>query len=385
MELSAEESAAIQASIAAKNNNPVVEPVKVEPVVTEPVVEPTKVEPTTTEPAKVEPVVTTTTTTTEPAKTEPVLSFNEQLEKYVEEQTGGKFKKFEEIKTVLDAPKVELDPEILHFQNLKKSGVVLDKDFFQLQALDVDSMEDPEEIVLEAMRRKPEFKNLSDRALKFKINEKYNINEWINKDDADLTEADLVQREIMMSDAQSDLEFLVNYKKERTFINPVNEQQEIDNANARKQILDSHAKFVDDELIAKGTSLITEVQIDKDTKESFEYKPSEAIRKKAGETMKAMAADLSTIVNLFAETDAEGKVKINDRKIFEMLVKNDTYNEAVQNAYRDGMAQGAKGFVKNDLKNASFKPEGNAVANPVAATEAEAIALAIKASQTKLT
>jgi hypothetical protein len=312
-------------------------------------------------------------------------NFDEQLEKYLEENTGGKFKKFEEIKAVLDTPKEDVDAEIEHFKALKKSGIKLDEDFFKLQALDVGAMTDPEEIVLEAMRRKPENQNLSDRTLRYKINEKYKVEEWINKDDADLTEADIANREIMMSDAQNDLEFLEKYKADRTFVNPVNQEQLKIDADQRKQILESHAKFVDDELIAKGASLVTQIQIDKDTKETFEYKPSEAVRKKAGEMMKLMTSDLAVVVNQFAEKDAGGNVKINDRKLFEMLVKNDTYDEAVQNAFKDGMAHGAKGFVKNDLKNASFKPGDNPNGSPIATTEAEAIALAIKASQNKLT
>lgn len=321
------------------------------------------------------------------AKNEPppaAKTFEEELA----ERFDGKFKTIDELKAIVNAPKEELDDDIKHFQALKKSGVKLDEEFFKLQSLNVDAMTDPEEILLETMRRSPEYQGVSDRTLRSLINKKYGINNWVNKlvdeGEESLTEDELADKEIMERDALNGLDALKKLKQERAFINPANEEKrKADEDNFKLRVADFE-KFVDDKLVSGVTSLNTEIQIDKDTKENYEYKISETVRNDVGNVMKLAAVDLSVLVNQFAEKDAEGKVNINNRRVYEMLVKSKTYDEAVANAFKDGMAQGQKGFVKNDLKNASFKAGDSQVGSTIAQTEEEAIALAMKASGKKM-
>lgn len=311
-----------------------------------------------------------------------VETFDTQLEKYLAEKTAGKFKKFEEIEAVINRPVEEYDDDIKRLQELKRSGVTLDKDYFELQNLNLDGDEngivDPEFVLIEAMKRKQETAGLSSRTLLNQLNKKYDYNGWIDKDDADLTDDDLANRELMLRDAQNDLQYLSKLKEEKAFIKPVNAEEVQRQADLRKSTISNFEKMVDEELFAKVTTLTTEIEIDKDTKEVYEYKYSEADRKRAADLMKLSVADLSILVTQFAEKDATGNVKINDRKVYEMLLKNNTYDEAVKNAYKDGMALGAKKFVKEDLKNAQFTPADSRQGNPVATTEAEALALKMK-------
>lgn len=306
-------------------------------------------------------------------ETPPAKSFDD----YLVEKTGGKFKKWDDVEQVLNAPKEELDEEIKHLQSLKSKGIKLDKEFFELQSLDVENMTDPEEIVLESMRRKPEYKGLSEKTLRVELNRKYNIDEWIDKDEAELTDEDIANREIMMRDAHNDKDWLQNYKKERTFV-PEPDKAELElQAAERKQRLQNFEKFVDEELAGKVTSL--SIEIDKNTNETFEYKISEADRKGVADMMKLLPVDLAVLVNQFAEKDDSGNLKVNDRKVYEMLVKSRTFDEAVKNAYKDGKAEGAKKFVKEEIKNVSFTASGHSTGNPIANTEGEALALAMKA------
>lgn len=385
--LSPEELAAAQKSVVEQKEKPVETPVITEappaPVITEPPVTSSL-----TDPEKEKQIADAAEIEAAKAIPSPTAeTFDQQLEKYLAEKTAGKYKKFEEIEAVINKPVEEYDDDIKRLQELKRSGTKLDKDYWELQSLNLDGDEtgtiDPEFILVEAMKRKPETSGLSARTLLNQLNKKYNYSEWIDKPEEDFTENDSADRELMLRDAQNDFEYLSKLKEEKAFIKPVDPMEVQRQADLRKSTIQNFEKMVDEDLFAKVMSLTTEIEIDKDTKEVYEYKFSEADRKRAADMMKLSVADLSILVTQFAEKDATGKVKINDRKVYEMLLKNTTYDEAVKNAYKDGMALGAKKFVKEDLKNVSFTPTDSRSGNSVATTEAEALALAMQTAGKK--
>lgn len=308
------------------------------------------------------------------------------FEEYLEERTAGKFKNWEDVESIINTPKEEFASEdVKRWNELVKNGVTLDKEFFELQSLDLDQEEiNPEWLMLEAMKRKPETEGLSNRALYKLLNDKYNYDAWISKDDDELTDDDLVNREIMARDAYNDLEWLKNYKKERTFFVEPNTEKLRADAEAQKQSLKQFEDYLDKEVFEKALGLTTEIEIDKDTKTTYEYKLSEAVRKETVNLMKLLPVDGNAMFNRYAEKDGNGNIQMNHRKVFEMLVKDRVFDEAIKNAYKDGVAYGAKNFVDKGLKNANFTPADNRQGTPVAQTEAEAIALAIRASGKKL-
>ena len=308
------------------------------------------------------------------------------FEEYLEERTAGKFKNWADVESIINTPKEEFASEdVKRWNELVKNGVTLDKEFFELQSLDLDQEEiNPEWLMLEAMKRKPETEGLSNRALYKLLNDKYNYDAWISKDDDELTDDDLVNREIMARDAYNDLEWLKNYKKERTFFVEPNTEKLRADAEAQKQSLKQFEDYLDKEVFEKALGLTTEIEIDKDTKTTYEYKLSEAVRKETVNLMKLLPVDGNAMFNRYAEKDGNGNIQMNHRKVFEMLVKDRVFDEAIKNAYKDGVAYGAKNFVDKGLKNANFTPADNRQGTPVAQTEAEAIALAIRASGKKL-
>lgn len=381
MELAIDELASAQAQIAAKKDTP-------------PAVETPKVDP--------PPAVTTQTTTTEPPVTSSLTADQQaavttapiteppvvkSFEQYLEETSKGKFKKWDEVEAIINTPREEFaNDNIKHWNELAKKGIDLNKEFFELQNLNLegnaDGTIDPEYVITEAMRRKPEYKNLSHKTLQTEINKKYNVKNWIDKPEEELTDEDLANREIMMRDAHNDLDFLTKYKEERTFISQPNEEQQRQQREQQQFAIQAFEKLVDEDLFAKVTDYSAEIEIDKEKglKEVFQYKFSEADRKRNADLMKLLPLDLGVLVNRFIETDEKGNKTMNHRKVYEMLLKADTFDEVARNSFKDGIAVGAKNFVKDDLKNANFTPADAPTGNPVAKTEQEAQMLAIKAA-----
>lgn len=378
-EFSPDELAAAQQSIAAsmKKDLEVAEPVVAPAVVVEPKVEVVPVDavaPVVLPAAEPEPKV-------EPAAV-PTLK---TLEEYLTEKTAGKYSKWEDVEKEITAPRAEFaDDNIKHWNELAKKGIKLDKEFFELQALDLEQTEmDPEDVILQAMRRKPEFKGLSDGTLRRELNKKYNYDQWIDRlgdTENPLTEDDLANQEIMLRDAHNDLEWLKNYKKERVFIPQENEEQRQQAADAQKQWMLNFEKSVE-EIAAKMTTFSMQVKIDDKTTETFEYKYSDADRKEDIELMKLLPLGTNILVNRFAEKQSDGSMKVNDQRVLQMLLRDRTYEDAVSNALKDGIAIGARKLIKEDVKNAGFTPADHASGSHVPQTEAEALALAIKAKK----
>lgn len=336
----------------------------------------------------------TTTTTTPVVATEPVVT--KSFEEYLEERTAGKFKKWDEVEQIINTPKEEFaDDTIKHWNELAKKGIKLDKEFFEIQSLDLDEdTMDPEDVILQAMRRKPDYSGLSERTLKRELDKKYNYSAWIEKFDdngrlvegAELSEDDLANQEIMMRDAQKDLDWLKNYKKERTFVPEQDPEVVRQQAEMQKVALQNFNKFVDEELFGKVKSFSTQIKIDDNTTEVFDFGLPEAERKEIADLMKLLPTlGTSVLVNRFAEKQPDGSMKINDQKVYQMLLRDKLFDQANQNAYKDGMAYGAKKYVKEEVKNANFQTADHNSGNQVPQTEAEALALAIKNSGKKFT
>jgi hypothetical protein len=347
---------------AAENPQPAVETPAVEaPIVEEVVVEETVVTPVVE--TVVDPVVE------EPVK---VKSFDEELS----ERFEGKFKNADELKAALNTPKEEfVSEEIKHWNELAKKGIKLDKEFFELQSKDFDKMEDPIQIRIEAMKLKPENKGLSNKTLEIKLNKEYNLNEWIDKDVADLTDEDIANKEILMRDAQIDKDWLVNYKKERVFVpqtDPAKIQEQLDLESA---IQSNWEKFVDDELAAKSKKLST--VIDEKTGLKFEYDVSTGDAEEAGKIMKSLPKNINAIFEQFAYTDDKGVKQINHQKVVDMIIKSKNYDQAVKNAYRDGIAEGAKKEITT-LKNTNFTKADGKVNTGEPQSREEAIRKAVR-------
>lgn len=298
-------------------------------------------------------------------------SFDEEFS----ERFDGKFKSADEIKAILNAPKTDefADDEVRKINDLKKKGIKIDQEFFEIQNLnltpDSKGEVDTKYVLLETLKRKPETKGYDKEMLEHHIDRKYNVSEWIDKDDADLTVDDKINRATMMRDAQEGLTFLTELKAERTFVKPVDEsivRKQNEERDASFRMFDS---IVDSDVVAKVQNLST--VIDDKTGEKFDYKISEADGKEYGNLMKALARGEKNLFDQFAYTDDKGAKQINHQKVFEMLIKNKNYDQAVKNAFNDGKAVGAKAEIK-ELKNVNFTPSETKAVTSEPKSEAEA-------------
>lgn len=307
------------------------------------------------------------------------------LEEYIAEKSGGKFKSWDEIESQINAPKVEFaNEEIKKLNELAAKGIKLDEEFFEIQRKDYENSEDASFILKDALRYRDNMKGLSETTLNVQLNKKYNYDEWKDKDQEDMTPEDLANEEIMLRDAEEAQSWLINFKKERTLPTQVDPKKIEANQQQARLAQENWEKYVDAELHSKVTNLTTPIEVENgEVKEKFVYEISESDRKEISNTMKLMTSDINVLFNRFMYKDEQGNTQINHRKVFEMLVKEKSYDTAVKNAYKDGKAVGAKNFVEKDLKNIDFKAQEGMTNKGTPQTEAEAIAAAMKAQNVK--
>lgn len=307
------------------------------------------------------------------------------LEEYIAEKSGGKFKSWDEIESQINAPKVEFaNEEIQKLNELAAKGIKLDDEFFEIQRKDYENSQDASFILKDALRYRDNMKGLSETTLNVQLNKKYNYDEWKDKDQEDMTPEDLANEEIMLRDAEDAQNWLINFKKERTLPTQVDPKKIEANQQQARLAQENWEKYVDAELHSKVTNLTTPIEVENgEVKEKFVYEISESDRKEISNTMKLMTSDINVLFNRFMYKDEQGNTQINHRKVFEMLVKEKSYDTAVKNAYKDGKAVGAKNFVEKDLKNIDFKAQEGMTNKGTPQTEAEAIAAAMKAQNVK--
>ena len=305
------------------------------------------------------------------------------FEELLAEKSGGKFKSWDEIEKVVSAPKVEFaDPTIARLNELASKGVKIDREIPELQSKDYSTWTNPEEVSLEAMRLKPEYKGLSQSTLEYELNKKYSIDDWRDKDEADYTVEDKANVERFTRDAMNDREWLKNYRDERLLFREPSQDEIKANQDKASAAQAKWESYVDSDLSGKITGFST--IIDEGSKEAFDFSISESDRRDVANLMKSLTKDPNAMFNQFAEVDGNGNKQINHRKVYEMLVKSRNYDNAVKNAYNQGKAVGAKNFVKDDLKNINFTPSGGNTGNGAPQSEAEAIAMAMRRDGKKI-
>lgn len=298
---------------------------------------------------------------------------DEQFEKYLEEKTKGKYKKFEEVENVLNTPKEELDEEIKHWNDLKKKGIKIDKEFLELQAIDFDKIEAVDDIIFEKWKRSEEGKGLSEKAIRTLINKKYNVDEWREKDDSELTEDDRLNQELMLRDKDDSKNWLKQYKADRTLakeVDPKIAEGEKAMALAYQQDWEKDAESSIKEITKLSSSL------NKD--ESFDFEISEQDRKEVLGIVNLLTKDATVPFSQFIETDKDGNKKVNKGGIALMLLKAKNYDKAVALSASDATAK-ERLRIEKEHKGIDFTPsEKGTQTTKVYKSLAEAQAASIK-------
>jgi hypothetical protein len=284
-------------------------------------------------------------TTEVKVETTPTKSFDELLA----ERTGGKFNKWEEIESTINSPKDDFyDDDVRRINELKKQGVNLDRQWFEMQTRDYENMEDPAEILAEAM--KIENPKLTDKEIAYEIRSKYQLDKWI-KEDQDEDDITPEQRELeeimsikMVREAEEKRDELIKRRDAQSWKVPKNPETEAKAIAEAKAMQESWEKNVDEvnSNFSKLTNSVSE-------KEAFDYVLDESEKKDVSNMMKQMGSNANVFWNQFVKDG-----KIDQQKVYETIVKSRNYDKAVVAAYQKGLATGQEQEVKN-LKNIDFK------------------------------
>ncbi len=335
-----------------------------------PAAEPPKVETAaaTTTQAEPEPVVTTTTA--EPAKVEVPKTFEEILA----ERSNGKYKSWDDMQADLTPKELKFaNEQIKRFNELAEKGVdVTSREFLELQSLDVEKSD----ALFERWKRTDDGKGLSDEAIKYEINKKYNIDEWKDKDPSELTLDDKVNKEKLNRDINISKEWLTNYKNERTLEKTVDPSVSAAMAKEAEQAQLNWEKSVDTNLVSAITKLSAPIsykdEAGKVVTSDFDFDIPKPVLEKYGNVMKNLTKDPNAVFGLFK--DAKG----NDdpAALFKALIKAETADERAALAYSQGAEKRALIIAKKETNtNYTATPSGGAVAEVLTVEQAAAKAI----------
>lgn len=348
-----------------KTESKIVEPAKTEPVIAEPAKTEPVIEPVKTEPIKFDSIV-------EPVKTEPVSISEEEFEKYLEKKTG---KKFNDIEALINTPKTEFANEkVKHLNDLAAKGVdVTSKEFLELQAIDFDKIDAVDDLLYEKMKRSEEGNGLSEKAIRALINKKYNVDEWREKSEDELTEDDKLNQELMLRDKDLSKEWLKKYKEERTLA------QVPDPKVAEAKIESDRLFFENWEKDAENSiKEITKLSTKLNEKESFDFEIPVEDRKRILGVVNLLAKDASVPFSQFIKQDDKGNISVNKGGIALMLFKAENYDKAVALSASDATNK-ERLRIEKEYKGIDFKPtEKGTQTTPVYKTLQEAHAASIK-------
>jgi len=305
----------------------------------------------------VEPVVSTepivTSATTEVVKDEPVVSteviVSKSFEELFAEKTGGKFKTWEEVDALLNAPKEEYDDEIKHLAELKKSGVKFDDDFWEIRTKNyegLDANKDAKKILLESMKWKPEFKGWSQEELEFELKTKYRQAEW--SDDDEPTEVEKIMSKRMLRDAENEKKFLI--EKKNSLLN-VKKPDEAAIALQQEQVRQQQVNW--EKQVEEISSKTSKLSVKLDDKESFDFELPESDKIKATQMMKEMGKDVSVFWSLFNNDKGE----FDHNKVYELILREMNKDNIVKSAYQKAFSKGAEKEHKT-IKNIDFSTSG---------------------------
>ena len=306
--------------------------------------------------------------TEEKVEDKPVKTF----EDYLAERSGGKYKKWEDVEVELTPKEVFANEKIKHLNELAAKGIdVTSREFLEIQSIDFEKMDNTDDILFEKWKRSDEGKGLSEKTIRYEINKKYNVNEWIEKEDSELTEDDRANQEKMLRDARESKKWLTNYKNERVLEKQVDPEVAKALAKSNEEKLKNWDKFVDSDLVNKITKLSSPVSYKDETGKSVEsqldFEITDEDRKEVAAIMKQLPRDSNVFFNQFKDKDGNR----NHEALALMMLKARNFDKARALSYTAGSEQRAL-VIEKAAKNTGFKATESQTQGKVFATMEEA-------------
>jgi hypothetical protein len=311
----------------------------------------------------------------EKVEEKPVATFEEQLA----EKFPGKT--IAEIEAALNPKSQFANDKIKRLNELEAAGMdVTSPEFLEVQSLDIDALKNNDDILFQKWKRGEEGRGLSEETIRHEINEKYKVDEWIEKDPSEFTASDRANKEKMNRDGALGKEWLAKFKEERTLVqavDPAIAEQEAKEAGVRQE---NWEKQVSTTLVDKITTLTSPIsykdEAGKTVESEFKFDISEQDRKEIGDVMKQLTKGTGAFFDQYKNEKGEP----DHEALFTMMLKAKNYDRAVSLASSDAAEKRAI-TIERAQKNSSMKPNESAPKSEEFATMEEAQAAAFRKSR----
>lgn len=237
---------------------------------------------------------------------------------------------------------------------LDDQGVDIDEDFVALQTKDFTS-KDREQLMLEDMKSKKEYKGWTDAELKMELDDIYKRDEW-NADEAERSDKEKLTRKRFERDAEAIREKLIERQQTTSLKAKSLSPQEIEQIKAAD--LKKQADFeqnIDKNVLANGSKL--SLIVDDKTKEAFDFEISEQDKTWAGKILKDSRVDMKAFWNEFTN----GTGQIDPKAVYDLLVFHKNKSNIAANLAKTYLAKGAESEFKR-INNIDYTPDGEFVA-----------------------
>lgn len=269
------------------------------------------------------------------------------FEDLLAERSEGKFKSWEEIQAKLSEPKIEFaDERVRKINDYIRDGGKLDSDWVYFQNTDFEKIQDPFELLSEAMRL--EEPGITDKEIEYRLKNDYKIDDW-SEEGAEANEVEEVMSAKMAREADKARQKLIAHKTKSSFAVPQKSEADLrKEAEASKVVQENWEKTVED-----SAKAFEKIPVKIDDKETFDVIVSDEEKKSLTKMTKAMGKSLAPLLSEF--TDKKGNVDVNMLQSFMYKAKN--FDNAVKAAWNQALAKGKSEIVK-DLKNVNFTKDG---------------------------
>ena len=247
---------------------------------------------------------------------------------------------------------------------LDEQGLDIDEDFIALQTKDFTS-KDREQLMLEDMKSRKEYKGWTEDELKMELNDLYKRDEW-SVDEADRTDKEKLARKRFERDAEAVREKLIEKQQATSLKTKGLTPQEIENMKiAEIKAQADFEKSIDKNVLANGSKL--SLIVDDTTAEAFDFDISEQDKIWAGKILKDSRVDMKAFWKEF--TNSEGQ--IDPKTVYDLLVFHKNKSNIAKNLAKAYQAKGAESEFKR-INNIDYKPDGTQISTKKSADDKNA-------------
>lgn len=286
-----------------------------------------------------------------------------EFEEILAERTGGKFKSWDEIEAKINEPKTEFaNEQIQKINDFVKNGGKIDSDWLYFQQTDFTKIEDPFELVSEAMRLAEP--GITDAEIEYRLKTEYKTEDW-SAEGEEPNEVESAMTAKLAREANNARAKLIEHKEKTSFNAPQKTEEQL----KKEQEISKSIQQNWEKNVEETAKTFDKIAVKIDDKEAFDVIVSEDERKAIIKMSKQMGKEgLNVLLPKFL--DKKGNI---DLKLLQnYMYKAENFDNAVKAAAVQYLAKGRLEVAK-DVKNINFKPDSSTEA-PKSKSISESIA-----------